>query len=268
MTKNIDAQRLASDLLGPAHRAGQRIMSHYGQVEVELKADKSPVTAADREADEILVESLKAIAADIPVISEESSPLLDIDAQGPFFLVDPLDGTKEFINGRDEFTVNVALIDHGAPCFGLVYAPALSKLYLTVAADKAVKSHLDASNPAPDFSQLDMMPVTTRAANPSALTAAVSRSHMDDQTQAYMDKHGITETHASGSSLKFCCLAEGLADVYPRFGRTMEWDTAAGHAILKAAGGTVLDTNGAPLTYGKRDRGYDNPGFIAWGRAQ
>ncbi len=263
--RTIVNQRLASELLRPAHQAGQRIMSHYGQVDVELKDDHSPVTVADREADAIIVENLKRIAPDIPVISEESSPLQEIDSQGQFFLVDPLDGTKEFIHGRDEFTINVALIEHGTPFFGLVYAPALSKLYITVAPDKAVMAHLDASGPAPDFSELSLTPISTRTADPSALTAAVSRSHMDDQTQAYLAEHGITETHASGSSLKFCCLAEGLADVYPRFGRTMEWDTAAGHAVLKAAGGAVLDATGAPLTYGKRNRDYDNPGFIAWG---
>jgi 3'(2'), 5'-bisphosphate nucleotidase len=261
----IDIHELASALVPVAHQAGQHIMAHYGQVDVELKDDNSPVTAADREADTVIVESLKHIAPDIPVISEESSPLLEINPNAPFFLVDPLDGTKEFIHGREEFTVNVALIERGTPCFGLVYAPALSKLYITVAPDKAVMAHLDASKPSPGFSELNLRPIATRTADPSALTAAVSRSHMDDQTQAYLAEHGITETHASGSSLKFCCLAEGLADVYPRFGRTMEWDTAAGHAVLKAAGGTVLDTDGAPLTYGKRDRGYDNPGFIAWG---
>ncbi len=262
---NFDTQRLASELLAPAHQAGQRIMSHFGKADVELKDDKSPVTIADREADTILVESLKHIAPDIPVISEESSPLQEIDPHGRFFLVDPLDGTKEFIHGRDEFTVNVALIEHGTPCFGLVYAPAQSKLYITLAPDKAVIARLDASKPAPDFSGLDVASISTRALDPETLTAAVSRSHMDEQTQAFLDEHGITQTHASGSSLKFCCLAEGLADVYPRFGRTMEWDTAAGHGVLKAAGGAVLDTSGAPLTYGKRDQDYANPGFIAWG---
>ncbi len=264
---NFDTQSLASELLAPAHRAGQRIMSHYGKADVELKDDKSPVTAADREADTILVESLKRIAPDIPVISEESSPKQEIDPHGCFFLVDPLDGTKEFIHGRDEFTVNVALIEHGTPIFGLVYAPALSKLYVTLTPDKAVMARLDASQPTPDFSGLDLTPITARTVDPSALTAAVSRSHMDEQTQSFLDENGITETHASGSSLKFCCLAEGLADVYPRFGRTMEWDTAAGHAVLKAAGGTVLDTEGAPFTYGKQDVDYANPGFIAWGNS-
>jgi 3'(2'), 5'-bisphosphate nucleotidase len=263
---NFDTQRLASELLASAHQAGHRIMSHYGRVDVELKDDKSPVTAADREADRILVESLKRIAPDIPVISEESSPKQEIDPQALFFLVDPLDGTKEFIRGRDEFTVNVALIEHGTPIFGLVYAPALSKLYVTLAPDKAVMARLDASQPAPDFSGLDLTPIAAQTVDPSALTAAVSRSHMDEQTQSFLDENGITETHASGSSLKFCCLAEGLADVYPRFGRTMEWDTAAGHSVLKAAGGAVLDTEGAPLTYGKRDEDYANPGFIAWGK--
>ncbi len=263
----IDHKRLGAELIAAAHEAGARILAHYGHAEVELKGDNSPVTAADREADAVLVEALKRLAPDTPVISEESSPAQQVSAASRFFLVDPLDGTKEFIHGRDEFTVNVALVDAGIPCFGLVYAPALGQAYVTHAADRAAKIELDARAPLPDIDALPATPIRTRAPNPQHLVAAVSRSHLDETTTAFLAKRGITDTHASGSSLKFCCLAEGLADVYPRFGRTMEWDTAAGHAVLTAAGGTVVDETGTPLTYGKTDQEYANPGFIAWGRA-
>ncbi|MEM8744490.1 MAG: inositol monophosphatase family protein, partial [Pseudomonadota bacterium] len=135
----IDYKRLAAELTAAAHEAGARILAHYGHAEVELKGDNSPVTAADREADAVLVDALKRIAPDIPVISEESSPAEQIDADGQFFLVDPLDGTKEFIHGRDEFTVNVALIDRRVPKFGIVYAPALGQAFVTHGPDEAVK---------------------------------------------------------------------------------------------------------------------------------
>lgn len=263
----IDYRRLSSELTAAAHRAGRRIMSHCGQADVELKHDRSPVTAADREADAILLDCLSRMAPDTPVISEESSPSEPIGASACFFLVDPLDGTKEFIGGRKEFTVNIALVERDTPRFGLVYAPALAKLFVTLARDEAVTAPLDPALPNPGLSALDLTPLRTRAADPKALTAAVSRSHFDAQTEAFLKEHHIAETFPSGSSLKFCCLAEGNADVYPRFGRTMEWDTAAGHAILTAAGGVVLDESGAPLRYGKRDQHYANPAFIAWGRA-
>jgi len=267
MMTEIDCQHLASRLIQSAHRAGRAIMSYYGDARVELKADRSPVTAADREADAIIVESLKRIAPDIPVISEESSPTGDIESETRFFLVDPLDGTKEFIHQREEFTVNIALIEDRAPCFGLVYAPAASKLYVTLARDRAVMARLDATEPAPDFAALDFTPIATRPPPAQGLTAAVSRSHLDAETESFLADNTIVQTHASGSSLKFCCLAQGQADVYPRFGRTMEWDTAAGHAVLSAAGGTVLNIDGTAFVYGKRDENFANPGFIAWGRA-
>lgn len=261
-----DPHRLALELIEPVHEAGACIMAHYGKAEVEYKDDQSPVTAADREADAVLVAALARIARDIPVVSEESSPTVQIDADAAFFLVDPLDGTKEFINARSEFTVNVALIDQRSPVFGIVYAPALSALYVTLARNEAVKIELDPARPTPGVEALNRTPLKSRAPVPGRLTAAVSRSHMDDATQSFLDTHGITDTYPSGSSLKFCCLAEGQADVYPRFGRTMEWDIAAGHAVLSAAGGAVLDETGQPLTYGKMDRNYANPGFVAWGR--
>ncbi|MFQ5626551.1 MAG: 3'(2'),5'-bisphosphate nucleotidase CysQ [Methyloligellaceae bacterium] len=263
----IDCPRLASQLVQTAHQAGRCILSYYGHASVELKDDRSPVTAADREADAIIVESLKRIAPGVPVVSEESSPAPDIEAETRFFLVDPLDGTREFIHQREEFTVNIAVIEDRAPCFGLVYAPAASKLYVTLARDQAIMARLDAAGPAPDFADMDFTPIATRTPPSAGLIAAISRSHLDAETESFLADNNIVQTHASGSSLKFCCLAEGRADVYPRFGRTMEWDTAAGHAVLSAAGGTVLNVDGTAFIYGKRLENFANPGFIAWGRA-
>jgi 3'(2'), 5'-bisphosphate nucleotidase len=261
-----ETRHLASELIGPVHQAGVRIMAHYGTAEVERKTDNSPVTVADREADAVLVDALTRIAPEIPVISEESSPTARIDPDAPFFLVDPLDGTKEFINARTEFTVNVALVVRRMPCFGIVYAPALGAIYVTLTASEVVRIEADPKSPPPTLESADRTALHTRIAPPEGLTAAVSRSHMDDATRDFLKTHAIADTFASGSSLKFCCIAEGKADVYPRFGRTMEWDIAAGHAVLGAAGGTVVDESGSPLTYGKIERGYDNPGFVAWGR--
>lgn len=267
MMTQIDAHELAAALIPTAHHAGRCIMSHFGRAEVEYKDDRSPVTVADREADAIIVASLLKLAPDIPVVSEESSPTQPIGSGEIFFLVDPLDGTKEFIKNRDEFTVNIALIEHGTPRFGLVYAPASSKLYVTLKVDHAVMAHMDPAQDAPAIGDLNFEHIKTRAPDASGLVAAVSRSHLNAETQDFLDAHNIAKTFPSGSSLKFCCLAEGLADVYPRFGRTMEWDTAAGHAVLGAAGGAVLDVAGAPFGYGKTEVSYANPGFIAWGRA-
>lgn len=258
---------LARVLLPTVHQAGRCIMSHFGRADVDYKDDQSPVTAADREADTIIVERLIELAPDIPIISEESSPGQKVASNDIFFLVDPLDGTKEFINNRDEFTVNIALIEGGAPRFGIVYAPASSKLYLTLDVDHAVMALMDPEQEAPDFDALNFQQIKSRAPDASGLVAAISRSHLNTETEDYLKKHHISQTFMSGSSLKFCCLAEGMADVYPRFGRTMEWDTAAGHAVLGAAGGAVLDETGAPLRYGKTTDAYANPFFIAWGRA-
>lgn len=264
---SLDIQDLARKLVDPVHEAGARIMSYYGGAKVTLKDDSSPVTEADHAADRVLVAALSAIAPDIPVISEESSPSIAIDPMAPFFLVDPLDGTKEFINNRTEFTVNVALIDNRSPVFGMVYAPALSALYMTPDAKSAARAELDPAKDSPGFEGLKMVSISPRMPPASGATAAVSRSHMDDATQAFLDARNITETFASGSSLKFCCVAEGMADVYPRFGRTMEWDTAAGHAVLAAAGGAVTKENGDPFLYGKKSEHYANPAFVAWGKA-
>lgn len=263
---SLDTKRLARELLQPVHAAGACIMQHYGRPKVALKDDRSPVTDADREADTILVKALADLAPGIAVVAEESSPHITIEPHEPFFLVDPLDGTREFISARTEFTVNVALIEKQRPVFGMVYAPALSLLYLTHEDNMAAKALLDPNAAFPGSDALALTQIATRPVPQGGPTAAVSRSHLDDATRAYIEEHGITDTFASGSSLKFCCIADGQADVYPRFGRTMEWDTAAGHAVLRAAGGEVTGTGGEAFLYGKTSDSYANPGFIAWGR--
>lgn len=257
---------LAKELTTTAWRAGAIIMSYFGNAAVELKDDASPVTAADRESDDLIVAALAAIAPDVQIISEESAVISGAGPGSRFFLVDPLDGTKEFISGRNEFTVNIALIEDGSPTFGLVYAPALSKIFLTLSPNHAVTGELNPGAGEPGFEKFTWQKLATRTPPPEGLVAVVSRSHLDEDTKTFLSQHAVADTVSGGSSIKFCLIAEGKADVYPRFGRTMEWDTAAGHAVLCAAGGVVLDETGRPLLYGKMERGLDNPGFVAWGR--
>lgn len=261
----IDYRLFSERLTATAWRAGGLVMSWFGRAAAELKADDSPVTAADREADALIVAELGALAGDIPVVSEEAAASHAIDPGPRFFLVDPLDGTREFLSGRGEFTVNIALVENGDPVFGLVYAPALSDIYVTLAPGRAARARLDPSAVLPAFGEMGWKPMHVRAPPQGNRVAVVSRSHLDDRTKAFLAEKGISESVPGGSSIKFCLVAEGKADVYPRFGRTMEWDIAAGHAILAAAGGTVIAEDGAPLRYGKFERGLDNPGFVAWG---
>ncbi len=254
------------DLLAEiAFEAGREILDVYGtDFTVHRKDNDSPVTEADRRAEAVILERLAEIAPDLPVIAEEAASEGEIPVTGErFFLVDPLDGTKEFINRRDEFTVNIALVEHGEPVAGVVYAPALG---LMVVADGPESGRAATLTKGDTVASAAWKPIRTRATPASGLVAVASRSHRDADTDTFLESHGVTETRSAGSSLKFCLLARGEADVYPRFGRTMEWDTAAGHAVLRAAGGCVLTTDGCPLSYAKRERGYDNPAFIAWGR--
>lgn len=244
-----------------AVRAGEVIMRVRPNVNrPDYKADGSPVTAADIKADEVIRECLQRKLPDLPIVSEEiftGGPPTQTDR---FILVDPLDGTKEFILGKNEFTVNIALIERGNPVVGAVYAPALHQLY--VAGSNAYK--LDGvPNEGALRSFSKMHPIAVRPAPRKRLQAIVSRSHLDAATKAWIESHGITDLRPSGSSLKFCLVAEGEADVYPRLAPTMEWDTAAGHAVLLAAGGAVTDLDGHPMTYGKPD--YRNGSFVAWG---
>ena len=245
--------------------AGRAIMAiHSAGASVHYKPDSSPVTEADEEAERLILSALVRHFPDIPVIAEEAvaaGRIPDISS-GLFFLVDPLDGTKEFIAGRNEFTVNIALIRDGAPVAGIVLAPALSSGF--VATDDRAERFTITDGHA--IGERQRIGCRGRGA---ALTAVASRSHDTPETAHFLDDHDIDACTAIGSSLKFCLVAEGLADVYPRFSRTMEWDTAAGDAILRAAGGETRTLDGDPLLYGKRNQPHDadfaNPSFIAAG---
>ncbi len=229
---------------------------------VDAKNDASPVTEADRLGEEIILRGLARVAPHIPTLAEEAASEGQIPALGrEFFLVDPLDGTKEFVTKTGEFTVNIALVRDGRPALGVVYAPAIGKLYAGAAGKGATLALVaDGRAGAPH-------PIEARKVPERALVAVASRSHRGPETDAFLSTLDIADFAAAGSSLKFCLIAEGLADVYPRLGRTMEWDTGAGQAVLEAAGGRVLVFNEEdPLRYGKKDRGFDNPHFIAWGR--
>lgn len=228
------------------------------------KADGSPVTEADTAAEAVILAGLKKLFPDIPVISEEDMADREIlKATGDtFFLVDPLDGTKEFIAGRPEYTVNIALIENGVPVAGVVYAPANGDMFIGDAALGARRASIVAAQ-TPElerFWKIKARPTQEK------LTAVASRSHSDAQTESFLSGLNIESRRSIGSSLKFCLIAAGEADVYPRFGPTMEWDTAAGHAVLLAAGGSVTKPDGAPFLYGKSSEGYRNGPFVAWGK--
>ncbi|CAK7257411.1 3'(2'),5'-bisphosphate nucleotidase CysQ [Shinella sp. WSC3-e] len=258
-----NGMELRQVLESAALAAGAAIMAiHEAGADVQYKADRSPVTAADEEAERLILAALARHFPEVPVIAEEAvaaGRVPDISG-GVFFLVDPLDGTKEFIAGRSEFTVNIALIRDGAPVAGIVYAPALSTGFI---ADGERAERFEVSREATIAKRQS---IGCRSCG-SALTAVASRSHATPETTRFLDDHGIDACTAIGSSLKFCLVAEGLADVYPRFGRTMEWDTAAGDAVLRAAGGQTRTLDGAPLLYGKTRQAHDadfaNPNFIA-----
>ncbi|MEQ8403783.1 MAG: 3'(2'),5'-bisphosphate nucleotidase CysQ [Oceanicaulis sp.] len=226
----------------------------------EQKADRSPVTEADRRAEAVILAGLEDLMPGVPVLAEESFEAGVRPRTGDkFLLVDPVDGTKEFIAKNGEFTLNIALIEDGAPTAGCVYAPALGELF--VGAGAAYKA---AATPGGALERTALSQIATRAAPADGRVAIASRSHRDARTDAFLAEQGIEHTIAAGSSLKFCRLAEGSADVYPRFAPTMEWDTAAGHAVLAAAGGRVETPEGAPFGYGKSEAGYKNGHFIAW----
>ncbi len=247
-----------------AERAGKVILAYYAEgdaIEVSEKADSSPVTAADEAAEDFILEALATLTPDIPVVAEEAAAaghIPDVSA-GRFWLVDPLDGTKEFISRNGEFTVNIALIEAGQPVAGVVHAPAMAMTWAGTSQPggprRAVFSNTD--QPA--------MEIRTREVPPGGPVAVASRRHGSGEAlEAFLAAHKVAETVNAGSSVKFCLLAAGRADLYPRFGRTMEWDTAAGHAVLKAAGGAVFAATGEPLTYGKP--GFENPNFYALGQ--
>ena len=264
----FDFAAAVTKLTAAAARAGAAMMRHYeAGPAVEFKADNSPVTCADRDSEAIALTAIAALAPTIPIVSEESAGDCTQPLPPRFFLVDPLDGTKEFINKRDDFTLNIALIDDGRPVFGLVYAPARERLGITVAPGQAVEARLIANDAGADFAALDTRPLRARPSPSGGLTALVSRSHLDPDTEAFLARLTIAERTSAGSSIKFLEIAAGGADVYPRLSPTMEWDTAAGQAVLEAAGGRVVDLEDKPLAYGKTARGLRNPSFVAWGGA-
>jgi 3'(2'), 5'-bisphosphate nucleotidase len=231
---------------------------------VDVKKDKTPVTEADKLAEAVILTGLAKSYPDIPTVAEEAASEGKIPEIGErFFLVDALDGTRSFIRKNAEFTVNIALIEHKVPVLGIVFAPALQQIYLTIAHDKAVMASLDPNCENICASAIEFATITTRAKNDECLAVVGSRSHMTDETRDFVEKLGVSNMKSAGSSLKFCLLAKGDADIYPRFGPTMEWDTAAGHAVLQAAGGAVLKTDGGPFIYGKADKNFLNPYFIA-----
>jgi 3'(2'), 5'-bisphosphate nucleotidase len=244
---------LLPELVDLVDRAAAVVMAHYERdTAVETKADESPVTAADRAGEAVILEGLRRLTPATPVVAEEevAAGRVPVVAGGPFWLVDPLDGTREFISRNGEFTVNVGLVDDGLPVLGVVAAPARGLAWWGGVNHGATRREGDTARP-----------IRVRPRPASGLVAVASRSHRDAATDAWLAQHGITDTVSAGSSLKFCLVAEGKADVYPRFGPTMEWDTAAGHAVLRAAGGRVVTVDGAPLRYGKPE--FRNPGFIA-----
>lgn len=254
MRHKLLANETVEGVVALCRDAGEAILRVYGRSEgltVESKADDSPLTEADLAAHSVLVAGLSALPGGVSIVSEEDeASWVHRTPQGPFWLIDPLDGTKEFIARNGEFTVNVALVIDGEPIFGVVHAPVVDQLFVGVVGEGA-------------FRELHGVRTPIRVASPgaSALRVVASRSHMTDATRAYLDRLGPHTLVQAGSSLKFCRVAEGSADAYPRIGPTAEWDTAAAQAVLEAAGGVVHDLVGRRLRYGKPSN--RNEGFVA-----
>ncbi|WP_420838988.1 3'(2'),5'-bisphosphate nucleotidase CysQ [Aliiroseovarius subalbicans] len=243
-----------------ALEAGDVIMEIYNSddFEVKSKSDDSPVTAADEAADALISAGLRAEFPDVLLVTEEQADSHAATAP-EFLIVDPLDGTKEFIHRRGDFTVNIAYVVDGTPIRGVVYAPAKGRMFFT-RANGATVEELGALE---KDAMGELKPISVSKPDNAALMIVASKSHRDQATEDYINKYAVKDSKSAGSSLKFCLVATGEADLYPRVGRTMEWDTAAGHAVLKGAGGDVVRFDDhTPLTYGKPI--YENPFFIAY----
>lgn len=253
MKKTCQNEELLIEAVALATRAGDAIMAVYdkGDVETTLKADRSPLTNADMASHRIIIEGLKAVAPEVPVLSEESDPeeLEKRREWKRFWLVDPLDGTKEFLNRNNEFTVNIALIEDARTVLGVVHAPAVGLTYFAAKGKGAFKRTTGAANA-----------ISSSLYRDGALKIVASRSHGSDALERFLERLGPVELLAMGSSLKLCSVAEGKAHLYPRFGTTMEWDTAAAQCVVEEAGGTVTDLQGRPLVYNKLD--LRNPFFM------
>jgi 3'(2'), 5'-bisphosphate nucleotidase len=249
---------LLDALTGITVHAAEAILGFAAATGLRSKADGSPVTAADEAAEAIICDGLSRLAPDVPIISEEHAAREKPEpiAGGSYFLVDPLDGTREFVAGRDEYTVNIALMTDGAPLCGIICAPALGDLWRGIVGAGAERLSLTSPTKTPT-------PIRTRQRPRSEAVVMVSRSHLETRTRSYVEGLPGAKLVQSGSSIKFCRLAEGFADLYPRLAPTHDWDIAAGHAILKAAGGSVTAPDGTSLVYGSTDLLI--PAFLAWG---
>ncbi len=256
----MDYEKLTRVMRRLALEAGDTIMAIYDadDFDVKVKSDSSPVTEADEAADALISAGLSAEFPDVLLVTEEQAASHTRKAD-TFLIVDPLDGTKEFINRRGDFTVNIAYVENGVPTRGVVYAPAKGRMFITLADGTAVEE----DGPFEKAQMGTARPIRVNVADNAALNVVASKSHRDQATDDYIGKYSVADTKSAGSSLKFCLVATGEADLYPRVGRTMEWDTAAGHAVLAGAGGRVVRFDDqSPLTYGKD--GYANPFFIAY----
>ncbi len=243
-----------------AIEAGEKIMEIYDadDFEVKSKSDESPVTIADETADAHISAGLRSAFPDAALVTEEQSDT-HTETSNTFFIVDPLDGTKEFIHRRGDFTVNIAYVEDGMPTMGVVYAPAKKRLFITDADGVSFEEMGDHKADVVG----DMKRISVSTPDEDALIVVASKSHLTDETKDYINKYNVKDSRSAGSSLKFCLVATGEADIYPRVGRTMEWDTAAGQAVLQGAGGRVVRfDNHEPLTYGKPI--FENPYFIAY----
>jgi len=257
--------RLLDELTTVVSAAAAAVLAaRSGSLDTRTKPDLTPVTAADHAAEAVILDALARLLPGMCIVSEEAAgrapPQRIPDS---FVLVDPLDGTREFIAGRDEFTINLAIVADGRPRLGIVAAPAHGLLWRGLEGRGAERLRL--SPGAPASAAQARSPIRTRPAPPSGLIAAISRSHLDPQTQAYLARLPISDRRACGSAVKFCQVAEGCADVYARLSPTCEWDVAAGHAVLAAAGGVVNTPEGAPVSYGRMAENFGVPAFIAWG---
>ena len=256
----MDYEKLITVIRQLSLEAGDKIMEIYNSddFEVKVKSDESPVTAADEAADAIISAGLRAAFPDVTLVTEEQSASHSEKAD-TFLIVDPLDGTKEFIHRRGDFTVNIAYVEAGVPTRGVVYAPAKGRMFFTQADGSTVEEQGPFARDAVGV----VTPIRVSEPDNGALMVVASKSHRDQATDDYIAKYSVEDMKSAGSSLKFCLIATGEADIYPRVGRTMEWDTAAGHAVLHGAGGKVVRFDDhAPLLYGKE--GYANPFFIAY----
>ena len=255
----MDFDRLTREMRRLAILAGDRILEIYRaeDFEVRMKSDASPVTEADEAADALISAGLRAAFPDMALVTEEQAAT-HRQTVATFLIVDPLDGTKEFIRRRGDFTVNIAYVADGIPVRGIVYAPARGRMFYTLPDGAAVEEAgpFDPDRPG------TLTPLAVSRPDNGALMVVASKSHRDAATDAYIAGYSVADMRSAGSSLKFCLVAAGEADLYPRLGRTMEWDTAAGHAVLAGAGGAVVrHDDHSPLTYGKP--GFENPFFIA-----